>query len=146
MYLALAGSSPNVQNADEASVIEAICAQFPQNDFKNFKMHFFKKANAGRPRGADNDAYFLKLYRDGALYELRKFTQCADSRDIEAVKRATDFLSSLASEFDFVGISKKVGTAMEQIAGKGLPTNPPLSGDAKLAVETLASFKPNGYE
>lgn len=145
IYLALEGNRLAARDSDERAVIESLCVQFPENDLKNFRTHFFKKANSIRPKGADNDAYFLNLQRDGALYELRKFTQVADARDIDAVKRATDFLSSLVSEFDFVDLPTDVGSAMQRIAGNGLPENPPLSGNAKLAVETLASVQPNGH-
>ena len=146
IYMALNGSHSTTQDPDEWRLIESICAHLPENDLKNFKTYFFKNAKSGRPRGVDNDAYFLNLHRHGALYELRRFTQFADARDIEAVKRATDYLSSLVSDFDIAGISTEAGSAMEQIAEKGLPGNPPLSGNAKLAVDTLASFQPSGHE
>ncbi len=142
IYLALDGSRPDAQDSDELSLIESLCALLPENDSKNFRMHFFKRASTGRPRGTDNDAYFVKLYRDRTLYELRKFTLQAGARDIEVAKRATDYLSSLASDFDLAGIPADIASAMEQVSGNGLPSDLPLSGDAEKAVRTLASFQP----
>lgn len=140
-FLALDGNRPSGQIGEpgDFEIVKRLCSRLPAKERKNLRRHFFKQANASASAGSETDMYFLQLQREGALYHLRAFTQVATAVDIVNVSRATDRLSRIASARDLASLPVEVKSAMETITERGLPDQPPLTGEFASAVAIIAA-------